>query len=343
MKRLFILSVLLGTVLVNVVAQDDLYFTPKKSTEHNVQGALAGSAGGSSRHYKGERSVDEYNHRGLYSSYYQKVGTDSLGNDIIEFHTSAEDSLLASPEQPDVQYDSSTDYSCTRRMSRFDDYYWDPWYYSYSRGFWGYPPYWYGRWGWYDPWYDWYDPWYYSWYGYGWYGPWRYGWYGWGLPYYAYYDYHYPTGGGRVRNGYYAGTSNHGVARRAGTGRSSVTGRGGNFGGYRGNGKETSYTRVQQERSGSGRFGGRRGTSGSTYSGSRSSYNSSASSSYGSRGGSFGGYRSSGSSSSGSFSGSRSSGGSSFGGSRGGGGGSSSGGGGGGSRGGGGGSFGGRR
>ena len=169
MKRLFILSVLLGTVLVGVVAQDDLYFTPKKSTELNKQGSLEKEVRHAAHYKQGVRDVDEYNRRGLYSSYYKKVGTDSLGNDIIEFHTSAEDSLLVD-EPTSLEYDNTNDYFYTRRLSRFDDYYWDPWYYTY-RGYWGYPPYWYGRWGWYDPWYDWYSPWYNSWYGYGWYSP----------------------------------------------------------------------------------------------------------------------------------------------------------------------------
>ena len=177
-----------------MMAQDDLYFTPKKSdktvkstpTPEKVESEATTYYSGS------DRNIDEYNRRGKFGSYFEKIGTDSLGNDIIEFHSSAEDvtDTLAVYPGTKVQYDVDDDYYYSRRMSRFDDFYWyDPWFYGPYYGW--HSPWWYSRWGWYDPWYysygynglygwygwyDWYDPYYYSWYGWG--SPYRWGWYG---------------------------------------------------------------------------------------------------------------------------------------------------------------------
>ena len=181
------------------MAQDDLYFTPKKgeAPKSEVRATNAVSEVYSARptHSGSTRNVDEYNRRGIYSSYYQKIGTDSLGNDIIEFHSGKSDVLdtLAIYPGTDVM-EQDNDYEYSRRMSRFDDYYWDPWYDPYFGrfGYSYYRPYWYRTWNsfypWYDPWYNtWWDPWFYD---YGW-GPyWHYGYYGyysyWGYPYYGY-------------------------------------------------------------------------------------------------------------------------------------------------------------
>ena len=209
MKKLVLMTVLAGALPLSIMAQDDdLYFTPKQSSETS-------SVVEKSTYYSGsDRNVDEYNRRGKYWSHYQKIGTDDKGNDIIQF-------TKGNGVYPDSTYIDTTfvgkyyetmvnddDYRYTRRMSRWDGYY-DPWYYSYS---WGFGPYWgYGarwRYGWYDPFYDpWYDPWYYGgyygyrypyhgyagWYG-GWYSPWYYGGY-YGYPYYGgYVSYSRPTG-----------------------------------------------------------------------------------------------------------------------------------------------------
>ena len=80
MKKLVLMTVLAGVLPLSLMAQeDDLYFTPKKSSEYN-------SVTEKSTYYCGsDRNVDEYNHRGKYWSHYQKIGTDKKGNDIIQF------------------------------------------------------------------------------------------------------------------------------------------------------------------------------------------------------------------------------------------------------------------
>ena len=108
MKKFIILSILAVFLPVTMMAQDDVYFTPKKvekkavkaaQTKSEVQPAVVTHSGSS-------RDVDEYNRRGL-QSYYQKIGTDSLGNDIIEFHVgegypSANDTIYAGPRSCSV-------------------------------------------------------------------------------------------------------------------------------------------------------------------------------------------------------------------------------------------------
>ncbi len=193
MKKLVLLSVLFGALPISMMAQDDLYFTPKKSDKTVKSTPTPKVESEASTYYSGSnRNIDEYNRRGKFGSYFEKIGTDSLGNDIIEFHSSAEDvtDTLAVYPGTKVEYDVDDDYYYSRRMSRFDDFYWyDPWFRGPYYGW--HSPWWYSRWGWYDPWYysygynglygwygwyDWYDPYYYSWYGWG--SPYRWGWYG---------------------------------------------------------------------------------------------------------------------------------------------------------------------
>ena len=187
MKKLILLSVLFGVCSINMMAQDDVYFTPKKSektVKKNTNTAKDNADDKPVYHSGSTRETDEYNHRGKFGSHYEVIGTDSLGNDIIEFHTSKEDSIAALVEY-DKHYDVDEDYRYSHWMSRFDDFYWyNPYffgpYYSWHS------PWWYSYWGWYDPWYyryngwygwyDWYDPFYYSYYGWGFY-PYRWGWY----------------------------------------------------------------------------------------------------------------------------------------------------------------------
>ena len=80
MKKLVLMTVLAGALPLSIMAQDDdLYFTPKKSSETS-------SVVEKSTYYSGsDRNVDEYNRRGKYWSHYQKIGTDDKGNDIIQF------------------------------------------------------------------------------------------------------------------------------------------------------------------------------------------------------------------------------------------------------------------
>lgn len=329
MKKIFLFFVLAGAMPLSMMAQDDdLYFTPSKSKAEKKSSYQDKPA-----YYVGStRDVDEYNRHGKFRSRFQKVGVDSLGNDIIEFQagtgiypdTSYVDTMWVAPKQ---YKNEDEDYTYSRRMSRWDDYYgwYDPWFY----GHWGWRPWgyhgWYGPWysgyyGWYDPWYD---PWYYGYYGwgygwgypyyhgyYGWYDPWYYGYNGWGGRYYgSNIGYAYTDG--------VTGTRNHGYASYGRNNSGSFNGRSrsysaGTFGGSRAGtfGSRSTASRSNNgsirvnTRSGgsgysstpSGNFGGSRSSS-SSYGGSYSApaRSSSSSGSYsGGGGGSFGGSRSSG-------------------------------------------------
>lgn len=287
MKRLFLLLTLASAMPLAALAQDDdLYFTPSKTapTTNEAPAYYCGS----------KRSVDDYNRYGIRSMY-QKIGRDSLGNNMVRFRPGY--GVLPDTTYVDTAYIGralgDNDYTYTRRMSRWDGFY-DPWFYGYYGPWrWGYAGYyspWYYYNGWYDPWYydyaGWYDPWYY---GYaGWYDPWYYGyggWYGWGYPYYGWYNWGWP-GGGYVYNGGnprgYTGTRTWGLNDHASNsgvrfGRGSST---------RGNNDGNTYTwRSQSNRS----FGGR--TNYPTRSNNNTSFGSTRSSSFGGSfgGGSFGG------------------------------------------------------
>ena len=313
MKKLVLISMLIGAMPLSMVAQDDdLYFVSKKKKSAVVEEAQDQFGMPKDTYYAGSnRSVDEYNRR--MKSQVEVIG-DSSKVDVIDF--SAEKGVY-----PDSL---NEDFKLTKKMTRFEDYrladnaaFWagyragrDTW------GWWGWhSPWYYSRWGWYDPWYYpyyssswyWYDPWYY---GYaGWYDPWYYrGYWGWGYPYYPYYRPVVVIGGGGHRHS----TIGTGTIRRDGSTQSYRHG----YNGYHNMSRNSSlrqranamsggrtYSSGNNTRSGSGNFSGYRGSSSSSS-------------------GSFSGSRSSGSS----FGGSRSSGGS-FGGSRGGGGGGSRGGG----------------
>ena len=292
MKKLLLISMLVGAMPLAMMAQDDdLYFVSKKKKSAVVEEAQDQFGMPKDTYYAGSnRSVDEYNRR-FKSQVEQIDSVDSLRED----------------------------FQLTKRMARFDEYQLDSAYWAgYKNGrdtWWGWhSPWYYSRWGWYDPWYDpwywgWYDPWYY---GYaGWYDPWYYrGYWGWRYPYYR------PVvviggGGGRAHR-----TIGTGTIRRDGSTRSYRHG----YTGYANMNRNSSlrqranamsggrqYSSGNNIRSGSGNFSGYRG-SGST---SRGNFGGSRSSSSYSGGGSFGGSR----------------GGGSFGGSRGGGGGGSRGGG----------------
>lgn len=291
MKKLVLLTILMGVLPLSMMAQDDMYFTPKKGAKEVKSAAVSKVNDDKPVYHSGSnRNVDEYNRRGKFGSYFEKIGTDSLGNDIIEFHSSAEDlDTLAVYPYESVQYDPEDDYAYSRRMNWFDDFYWyDPWFFRYS----AYSPYFYGHWGLWDPfYYSWYDPWYSPYY-YGWYGPWGYSWYGpgwggygryrmyhgWGLP-----SYHYSYSGG------VSGTRNHGYVGRAGSRNSNVTAGRGHFGGYRGNGQSTrayDHSNSAYSNRSTGRFGGSRSNSSSS---TRSYTPSYSGGSYSGGGGSFGG------------------------------------------------------
>ena len=275
MKKLLLISMLIGAMPLALMAQDDdLYFVPKK-----------------------KKMIEETTER------YAAQKNDAVNNDVIDF----------TPEQGVYPDSLEEDFKITKRMSRFDDYvladsaaFWAG--YEAGRDSWGWhSPFYYSRYGWYDPWYDpwynpyyytswrygWYDPWYYGSWRYGWYDPWYYGYAGWGWPYYRHYYPTYVVVGGGPRHSH-IGT---GTIRRDGTTGSHY------YGGYRGavagNSSRMSSLRHRAEslggsrrtsgntvRSGSGNFSGYRGgNSGGSYNNSRSTGSFSGSRSSGSFGG----------------------------------------------------------
>ena len=218
MKKLVLISLLIGALPLSMVAQDDdLYFVPKKKSA--AEKVIVNNGQPRETYYSGSnRSVDDYNRR--LSTY---VPIDSASSDIIDFNG-----------ELGVYPDSLDDYKLTKKMERFDDYslsdneaYWAGYQQARSDMLWHSPWYYrtYGWYNWYDPWYytSWhlglYDPWYYgpySWYYGGWYGGWWDPWYNslyygyyWGYPYYGYNYAYYGVGGRNLRSyNDHAGTIN---------------------------------------------------------------------------------------------------------------------------------------
>ena len=149
-----------------IQAQDDMYFIPKKVDKAEMAEER------STVRITPMRDVDEYNRRGQLPGHYQSVDLDTLYSDVIIIDSVSADTIVGDAlavDDFDYAYDPEDDYTYSRRLSRYDDFYWhDPWYY----GWYGYGPYWYGSPYWYAGW--WYDPWYDPWF-YGWSRPW--GWY----------------------------------------------------------------------------------------------------------------------------------------------------------------------
>ena len=270
MKKLLLISMLIGAMPLSMLAQDDdLYFVPKKKSSVEVVTDNYGMP--KDTYYAGsDRSVDEYNRR--TKSTYVEIDGDSTKVDIIDFNG-----------QKGVYPDSlqNEDFKLTKKMTRFEGYdltdkaaYWA----GYERGRYD--------WGWHSPWYyrpyDWYDPWYYNtwytgpWYSswYGWYDPWY---YGWGYPYrygyYGYYGWRYPVvyyGGSYAhyspryrspRQSFGGGRSSFGTGdRRTTAGRGSF---GASYGNHRSSssaGRTPSYNNgsfgASRSSSSSGSFGG---------------------------------------------------------------------------------------
>ena len=328
MKRYILLFVMMGTAVLSSLAQDDMYFVPKKKT--NIvnslprQTYLSGS----------NRNVDEYNRMGRnvsYESSYQLIAGDSTMRDVITF-------TPVEGVYPDSAASVSTgnDFQLTRNMARWDGYtptdaYWEgydqgrndqwaintwhsPWYYSSYYSWydpWYYDSWYHPHWSWHAGWY--YDPWYYR--------PYHYYSWGWGGYYGGYYTpvrhrnsvYNsrtYSNGGyGRI-----SAPSNNNVARSRTSGRSYV-GNSNVIGNRSAGSRLSSPVRTNSSstspysgnRSTSSSVAGNRSTSSSVAGNRSSSYNSSSSSSY------------AGNRSAGSFSGGGSRSGGSVGGSRGGG------------------------
>ena len=293
MKKLLLISMLMGAVSLTTMAQDDdLYFVPKKS-KAKTEKVTEKKSTPTETYYEGsDRSVDDYNR--MLKSKVEVIDGDSAMTDVINF--SATKGVY-----PDST--ATEDYELTKKMMRFDDYqlsdnaaYWAG--YRDGRDDWGWhSPWYYNRYGWYSPWfyspyyyrywYSWYDPWFDPWYGpyYGWGYPYYWGWggyswYGWYDRWY--YPYYYGGGGGRAH--YYSRTGNAGTIDRWGSthgtasygGRNRVTASGSRMGSLRDRaGYSGAYSSGNSQRSRSGNFSGRRGgtysNSNSSYSGSRSS------------------------------------------------------------------------
>ena len=297
----------LGGVSLSLQAQDDMYFTPSKQKKQTQSSIVETPIK--------ERDISPYEYNRRMRSSYQKIGTDSVGNDIIEFE--AGDGVY--PELDTLQtnvdfenfYNEEDDYRYSRRMGLYDGFYgwydpvfypyhawyWDPWYFPYSR--------WSSWYGWYDPWYDpwyygWYSPWYYS----GWYSPWGYGGYAYGWGYYPSHH-HWDHGGGRGDHGIASkGSVYHGrgystasrgtfggsaVSRNGSsfgtTNRSSVSYSDSGFGGSRSSSSVSTPSRAPSSGSigGGGSFGGGGSRSGGGFSGGGHSSGSSRSGSFGGR------------------------------------------------------------
>lgn len=278
MKKNILALFLLGLISSGAYAQDDMYFMPKK-TEKVVKEVAPVEP-----YYENRMDVDDYNRRGFFGNQGYALSSDTTANDVINFSTS--DSLDAAGyagvgDEYDEGYNPEDDYVYSRRMSRFDDFYWyDPWYYGWYGPYWYGSPYWYAYSGWYSPWYD---PWYY-----GWYRPWGYGWY---------YSWYRPVSYYRPYRGI-TGTSNHGRVSYGYTGSANK-----NFRGYRGttnrlnNNRSYNNNRYNNSNKDYNRFNGnRRNNYDNQNTMSRPSYNNNSS---------FGGIRGGGSFGGGSFGGSR--------------------------------------
>lgn len=278
MKKNILALFLLGLISSGAYAQDDMYFMPKK-TEKVVKEVAPVEP-----YYENRMDVDDYNRRGFFGNQGYALSSDTTANDVINFSTS--DSLDAAGyagvgDEYDEGYNPEDDYVYSRRMSRFDDFYWyDPWYYGWYGPYWYGSPYWYAYSGWYSPWCD---PWYY-----GWYRPWGYGWY---------YSWYRPVSYYRPYRGI-TGTSNHGRVSYGYTGSANK-----NFRGYRGttnrlnNNRSYNNNRYNNSNKDYNRFNGnRRNNFENRNTMSRPSYNNNSS---------FGGIRGGGSFGGGSFGGSR--------------------------------------
>ena len=151
-KTFFLSSTLIFAMPLTMAAQDDdLYFTPKRGSKTEAPARFDRETRERPTYYCGSnRNVDEYNRRGKLKSYYQKIGTDSLGNDIIEFRegdgtygTADLDSTITIYPGSERYYDDEdSDFAYSRRMGRFDGFYgyYDPTFYGY---YWR-SPYWHG-------------------------------------------------------------------------------------------------------------------------------------------------------------------------------------------------------
>ena len=220
--------------------EDDMYFVPKKTSKKKKAKMVVDD--NSPTYYVGSnRNVDEYNRHKKLVSTYQKIGSDSLGNDIIRIFSSNE-------IYPDTSYvdtlfmvskyvNNDDDYRYSNRLSRWDDYYyvipydlwrsynwwgfrdyyWPAWYgrhwaWNYHRGYFGYYDPWYFGYGYFDPWFD---PWYMSLYYGGYYDP----FFSWYTPWWYYRPWYYT---GVYYGGGYGGHGGRPTGTGAGGGRGDI-------------------------------------------------------------------------------------------------------------------------
>ena len=288
MKKLLLISMLIGAMPLAMMAQDDdLYFVAKKKKASKVE------------------QVKEYAPvvapQPKAKSSYEVIDGDTTKLDVIDF---AEVKGVYPSDTLETE-----DYALTKKMMRFDDYdvssnaaFWAG--YNAGRSTWltWHSPWYYSRYGLYEPWYNsywynYYSPWYYSWY-----DPWYYGWYdpyysSWGWPYYGYhswysyywhggyYDPYYYGGGGGGKHHYYGHTGNSGTrdvhdgTSRRPAYRNTVANNSQRMGSLRDRatsmGGSNVYRSGNTQRSGSGNFSGRRGGSNTVYSGGSGSSSSS--------------------------------------------------------------------
>ena len=279
MKKLLLISMLIGAMPLAMMAQDDdLYFVAKKKKATTTEQVTDRYGMPKDTYYAGsDRNVDEYNRR--LKSTYEVIDTSSVVTDTLKSITEYELTRLLERFE-DYRLADNEAFWRGYRAGRYDSWWHSPWYYN---------SYWYDPW--YDPWYyrGWYDPWYYGPYRYSyWYDPWYYR-YGWGYGYgYAYYGGRYVSTHGN------AGTISRSNTNRyvglSGRGYNSISHNGARMNSLRERvGSSARYSGGNAQRSSSGRFSGRRdgGSYSSSYSSSRStsSYSSSGGFSGGSRGG----------------------------------------------------------
>ena len=135
MKKLLLIILAVVMAPIGMMAQDDMYYVPKKSDKVKKTEAQKEVL---DEPKPMNMSVDEYNRRHMKSSY-EVIGTDSVGNDIIEF-TPGDGSY---PKVDTVfvykNYTDEDDYYYSARMGLFDDYYgwWNPYLYGYLGYRWG--------------------------------------------------------------------------------------------------------------------------------------------------------------------------------------------------------------
>ena len=224
MKKLLLISMLIGAMPLAMMAQDDdLYFVAKKKKASKIE------------------QVKEYAPvvapQPKAKSSYEVIDGDTTKLDVIDF---AEVKGVYPTDTLETE-----DYALTKKMMRFDDYdvssnaaFWAG--YNAGRSTWltWHSPWYYSRYGLYEPWYNsywynYYSPWYYSWY-----DPWYYGWYdpyysSWGWPYYGYYSWYSPYWHGGYYHPYYygggGGGSHHYYGHTGNAGTIDVKGSTGNY------------------------------------------------------------------------------------------------------------------